>query len=165
VSEGARRQVLILRSPVAHRRSPGSPAKAAVGDYRICVAKISPGPWILASTSIILHGWNLGKNGSLGEIPPRQDSFLQLELFCTLLISYTSLRKTMSQWLERIERHVSLQRIQIASVAILASVATTGVIFGSFALRRRIATEDLKASIPTLGEKHHAENVCHGHAA
>lgn len=68
----------------------------------------------------------------------------------------------MSQWLERIERHVSLQRIQIASAAILASVATIGIIFGSFALRRRIATEDLKASIPTLGVKHHAENVCHG---
>ena len=71
----------------------------------------------------------------------------------------------MSQGLERIERHVSLQRIQIASAAVLASVATIGIIFGSFALRRRIATEDLKTSIPTLGGKHHAENVCYGYAA
>jgi uncharacterized protein (DUF2252 family) len=68
----------------------------------------------------------------------------------------------MSQWLERIERHVSLQRIQIASAAVLASAATIGIIFGSFALRRRIATEDLKASIPTLGGKHRAANVRHG---
>ena len=68
----------------------------------------------------------------------------------------------MSQWLERIERHVSLQQIQIASAAVLASVTTIGVIFGSFALRRRIATEDLKASAATLGGKHQAENVCHG---
>jgi hypothetical protein len=75
------------------------------------------------------------------------------------------LAENMSQWLERIERHVSLQRIQIASAAVLASVLTTGVIFGSFALRRRIVTEDLKASIPTLGDKHHTENVRHGYAA
>jgi hypothetical protein len=90
-------------------------------------------------------------------------AFSNSSFFGTPLISCTSLLETMSQWLERIERHVSLQRIQIASVAVLASVATTGVIFGSFALRRRIATEDLKASIPTLGDKHHVENVCHGY--
>ena len=66
----------------------------------------------------------------------------------------------MSQWLERVERHVSLQRIQIASTAVLASVVTATLIFGSFALRRRIATEDLKASIPSLSDRHHAESVC-----
>jgi hypothetical protein len=69
---------------------------------------------------------------------------------------------TMSQWLER---HVSLQRIEIASTAVLASIATAAVIFGSFALRQRIATEDLKASIPSLSDKHHAEDVCHCYAA
>jgi hypothetical protein len=49
---------------------------------------------------------------------------------------------------------------KFASTAVLASVATAGLIFGSFALRRRIAIEDLKASIPSLSDKHHAENVC-----
>ena len=62
----------------------------------------------------------------------------------------------MSQWLER---HVSLQHVQLGAAAIFGSIATAGVIFGSIALRRRVATEDLKASIPSLSDKHHAQNV------
>ena len=62
----------------------------------------------------------------------------------------------MSQWLER---HVSLQRIQIASTAVLASIITAGVIFGSIAIRRRAATEDLKGSIPALSDKYRAQQV------
>ena len=62
----------------------------------------------------------------------------------------------MSQWLER---HVSLQHVQLGVAAVLGSITTAGVIFGSIALRRRVATEDLKASIPSLSDKHRAQNV------
>ena len=62
----------------------------------------------------------------------------------------------MSHWLER---HVSLHHIQLAATATFASIATAVVIFGSIGLRRRVATEELKASIPELSELHRAESV------
>ena len=45
---------------------------------------------------------------------------------------------------------------QFAIAASIGAIAATTVIFGSLAIRRRIATEDLKASIPELSESHQA---------
>jgi tRNA threonylcarbamoyladenosine dehydratase len=48
------------------------------------------------------------------------------------------------------------QTIQFALAASIGAIAATTVIFGSLALRRRIATEDLKASIPEISPTHQA---------
>ena len=53
-----------------------------------------------------------------------------------------------------LQRHQS--SLQLSAAATLGAVAATTVIFASFALRRRIATEDLKASIPEISATHHA---------
>lgn len=46
------------------------------------------------------------------------------------------------------------QPFQFALAASIGAVTATTIIFGSLALRRRIATEDLKASIPELSAEH-----------
>ena len=43
---------------------------------------------------------------------------------------------------------------QFALAASIGAIAATTVIFGSLAIRRKIATEDLKASIPELSTTH-----------
>jgi len=58
----------------------------------------------------------------------------------------------MSQW---VQRHTS-SSVQFGIAATLGGIAATTIIFSSIALRRRIATEDLKASIPTLSGEHHS---------
>ena len=47
---------------------------------------------------------------------------------------------------------------QLVSVALASGVTVASVIFGVQALRRRIALEDLKASIPNIDEFHDTEN-------
>ena len=49
--------------------------------------------------------------------------------------------------------------LQLSAAATLGAVAATTVIFASFALRRRVATEDLKGSIPEISESHHADEL------
>lgn len=46
------------------------------------------------------------------------------------------------------------QPFQFALAASIGAITATTIIFGSLALRRRIATEDLKASIPELSDAH-----------
>ena len=53
-----------------------------------------------------------------------------------------------------LQRHQS--PLQLSAAATLGAVAATTVIFASFALRRRVATEDLKASIPEISQSHPA---------
>ncbi|ETN41885.1 uncharacterized protein HMPREF1541_03824 [Cyphellophora europaea CBS 101466] len=48
------------------------------------------------------------------------------------------------------------QTVQFALAASIGAITATTLIFGSLAIRRRIATEDLKASIPELSEQHQA---------
>ena len=57
----------------------------------------------------------------------------------------------MSSFLHR--HHSSLQ---LGAAATIGAVTATTIIFASLALRRRIATEDLKASIPDINSQHHA---------
>jgi tRNA threonylcarbamoyladenosine dehydratase len=52
--------------------------------------------------------------------------------------------------------HLESHRIQLTIAFTLGAITTTGLIFTSLALRRRIAVDDLKSSIPPLNEKHHA---------
>lgn len=47
--------------------------------------------------------------------------------------------------------------LSISAAATLGAVAATTVIYATFALRRRVATEDLKATIPEISDKHQAE--------
>jgi tRNA threonylcarbamoyladenosine dehydratase len=48
------------------------------------------------------------------------------------------------------------QPVAFAIAASIGAIAATTVIFGSLAIRRRIATDDLKASIPEISETHQA---------
>ena len=64
--------------------------------------------------------------------------------------------ETMSAWLER---QASSHQVQLAATAIFSGVAVAGLIYGSQAIRRKVAVEELKASIPELNENHHAERV------
>ena len=65
-------------------------------------------------------------------------------------------KETMSAWLER---QASNHHVQLAATAILSGAAVAGVIFGSQYARRKVAIEELKASIPELNEKHQAQKV------
>lgn len=62
----------------------------------------------------------------------------------------------MSSW---IQRQISSHRI--AATAVVTGVAVAGTIFGAQAIRRKVAVEDLKSSIPDVDEKHHTERVHH----
>jgi tRNA threonylcarbamoyladenosine dehydratase len=59
----------------------------------------------------------------------------------------------MSQWRQ------THQTVQLGIAATIGAVAATSVILASFALHRRIAAENLKASIPALSPTHHAEQL------
>ena len=65
--------------------------------------------------------------------------------------------KKMSSWLQR---QTSSHQAQIAATAMLSGLAVAGAIFGVQAIRRQIAVDDLKASIPNVDEEHDAETVC-----
>lgn len=62
--------------------------------------------------------------------------------------------KRMSSWLQR---QASSHQAQIAGTAVLSGLAVACTIFGVQAIRRKVAIEDLKASIPNVDEDHHAQ--------
>lgn len=64
--------------------------------------------------------------------------------------------ETMSSWLQR---QASSHNAQLLGTALLSGAAVAGAIFGVQALRRQIAVEDLKASIPGFSEKDHVDGV------
>lgn len=62
----------------------------------------------------------------------------------------------MASWLER---QASSHHVQLAATAVFSGIAIAGLIYGSQAVRRKAAVDDLKASIPDLDENHHADLV------
>lgn len=63
---------------------------------------------------------------------------------------------SMSSWLER---QLSSHQIQLAATALVSGITVAGLIYGGQAVRRKIAVEQLKASIPPLDDEHKAEGV------
>ncbi|KNG85455.1 ThiF domain protein [Aspergillus nomiae NRRL 13137] len=57
----------------------------------------------------------------------------------------------MSSWLQR---HAGSQQTQLAATAVLSGAAVAGAILGYQALKRKEAVKELKASIPSIDEKH-----------
>lgn len=62
----------------------------------------------------------------------------------------------MTAW---IERQAANHHVQLAATAVISGIAVAGVIYGTQAARRKVATEDLKASIPKLNNDYHAQKV------
>ncbi|KAJ5966357.1 hypothetical protein N7481_013071 [Penicillium waksmanii] len=62
----------------------------------------------------------------------------------------------MTSWLHR---QAGSSNNQLATTAVLSGAAVAGAIFGYQAYKRTEAVHDLKASIPTLDEAHHAEKL------
>lgn len=62
----------------------------------------------------------------------------------------------MTSWLER---QASSHHVQLAATAVFSGVAIAGLIYGSQAIRRKAAVDELKASIPELDDSHHADLV------
>ena len=62
----------------------------------------------------------------------------------------------MTSWLER---QASSHQVQLAATAVFSGIAIAGLIYGSQAIQRRAAVDELKASIPDLDESHHADLV------
>lgn len=63
---------------------------------------------------------------------------------------------SMSSW---IQRQASSHHVQLAGAALLGGAAVAGTIFGVQAIRRRIAMDELKASIPNIDENHSSQDV------
>lgn len=62
----------------------------------------------------------------------------------------------MTSWFER---QASSHHVQLAAAAVLSGVTVAGLIYGTQAIRRKEAVQELKASIPELNETHHADMV------
>lgn len=62
----------------------------------------------------------------------------------------------MASW---IQRQNTSHQAQLAATAVLSGAAVAGAILGFQKFRRREAVKQLKASIPEVDEKHHAENL------
>lgn len=62
----------------------------------------------------------------------------------------------MTSWLER---QASSHHVQLAATAVFSGIAIAGLIYGSQAIRRKAAIDELKASIPDLDDSHHADLV------
>jgi len=62
----------------------------------------------------------------------------------------------MASW---IHQQFSSHRLQLAATAFLSGAAVAAAIYGTQAIRRKEAVEELKASIPDLGDNHRAELV------
>lgn len=62
----------------------------------------------------------------------------------------------MTSWFER---QASSHHVQLAAAAVLSGVTVAGLIYGTQAIRRKEAVQELKASIPELNEIHHADMV------
>lgn len=63
---------------------------------------------------------------------------------------------TMSSW---IQRQASSHQVQLGATAVLSAAAVAGAIFGVQAIRRKVAVEELKASIPRIDEDHRLQKV------
>ena len=64
--------------------------------------------------------------------------------------------ETMASWLDQ---QFSSHRVQLVATAVLSGAAVAATIYGTQAIRRKERVDELKASIPELNEKHHAEMV------
>ena len=64
--------------------------------------------------------------------------------------------EAMASWLDR---QFSSHHVQLAAAAVISGAAVAATIYGMQAIRRKERVEELKASIPELNEKHHAEMV------
>ncbi|KAL8786181.1 MAG: hypothetical protein Q9213_002951 [Squamulea squamosa] len=62
----------------------------------------------------------------------------------------------MSSWFER---QLSSHQFQLAATALVSGVTVAGLIYGGQAIRRKVAVEDLKASIPPESEEHQAQRL------
>ena len=62
----------------------------------------------------------------------------------------------MASWFDR---QVSSHHVQLATAAVLSGMTVAGLIYGTQAIRRKEAEQELKASIPELDETHHADLV------
>lgn len=62
----------------------------------------------------------------------------------------------MSSWLER---QLSSHQAQLAATALVSGITVAGLIYGGQAVRRKVAVEQLKASIPPIGDEYEAQRV------
>ncbi|MCJ1309918.1 hypothetical protein MMC25_003579 [Agyrium rufum] len=65
-------------------------------------------------------------------------------------------QESMSEW---IQRQASSHSVQLAATAVASGLLVAGTIFGVQAVRRQVAVEDLKASIPNIDEGHAVEKL------
>ena len=63
----------------------------------------------------------------------------------------------MSSW---VYRQASFSQTQLAATAVFSGLVVAGTILSVQAIRRQLAIEDLKASIPKIDEKHSTDAVC-----
>ncbi|KAL8704114.1 MAG: hypothetical protein Q9201_002728 [Fulgogasparrea decipioides] len=68
----------------------------------------------------------------------------------------TQKEDSMSSWFER---QLSSHQVQLAATALVSGITVAGLIYGGQAIRRRVAVEQLKASIPPLDEEHQAQRL------
>ncbi|KAL8821065.1 MAG: hypothetical protein Q9223_000827 [Gallowayella weberi] len=62
----------------------------------------------------------------------------------------------MSSW---VERQLSSHQFQLAATAVVSGITVAGLIYGGQAIRRKVAVEELKASIPPLDEEHPGQQL------
>ncbi|KAL9595005.1 MAG: hypothetical protein Q9219_006704 [cf. Caloplaca sp. 3 TL-2023] len=62
--------------------------------------------------------------------------------------------QNMSSWFER---QLASHQFQLAATALVSGITVAGLIYGGQAVRRKIAVDQLKASIPPLDEEHEAQ--------
>ncbi|KAI4104049.1 MAG: hypothetical protein L6R37_003455 [Teloschistes peruensis] len=62
----------------------------------------------------------------------------------------------MSSWFER---QLSSHQVQLAATALVSGITVAGLIYGGQTIRRKVATDQLKASIPPLDEEHQAQRL------
>ncbi|KAL8996811.1 MAG: hypothetical protein Q9169_003780 [Polycauliona sp. 2 TL-2023] len=63
---------------------------------------------------------------------------------------------SMSSWFER---QLSSHQFQLAAIALVSGITVAGLIYGGQAIRRKVAVEELKASIPPVDEEHPAQRL------
>ncbi|KAI4199943.1 MAG: hypothetical protein LQ350_004295 [Teloschistes chrysophthalmus] len=62
----------------------------------------------------------------------------------------------MSTWFER---QLSSHQVQLTATALVSGITVAGLIYGGQSIRRRVATDQLKASIPPLDEEHQGQRL------
>lgn len=62
----------------------------------------------------------------------------------------------MTSWFDR---QASAHHVQLVAAAVFSGLTVAGLIYGTQAIRRKEAVQELKASIPELNETHHADLV------